>query len=59
MTGFEPWPSGIGSDRAVNCATTTATSKNFSNKLTNSVQLFRHILTPEDPSSNPVIANFY
>ena len=22
MTGFEPWSSGIGSDRAVNCATT-------------------------------------
>ena len=25
MTGFEPWPSGIGSNHAVNCATTTAT----------------------------------
>ena len=24
MTGFEPGSSGIGSDRAVNCATTTA-----------------------------------
>ena len=24
MTGVEPWPSGIGSDNAVKCATTTA-----------------------------------
>ena len=24
MTGFEPWTSGIGSDRSTNCATTTA-----------------------------------
>ena len=29
MTGFEPWSFGIGSDHAVNCATTTARVHTF------------------------------
>ena len=29
MTGFKPWSSGIGGDRAINCATTTALLQSF------------------------------